>query len=195
MIRKGTLIMLILTLTGLVSCSGSPEEEAIFKENPVVVLETNRGNITLELFPDIAPKATENFIGLAKKGYYNGVIFHRVIEGFMIQGGDPTGTGSGGESLWNTAFEDEISQDMQFDSSGLLAMANAGPNTNKSQFFITVAATPWLNGKHTIFGQVIKGYSVVKDIEQTPVDSKNRPHSDQKILKVYLQEDMADESR
>jgi len=166
------------------SCAGSQEETA--NVNPVVILETNRGNITVELFQKIAPKATKNFVELVKQGYYDGIIFHRVIQGFMIQGGDPTGTGRGGNSIWGGKFEDEIDPGTTFNQSGLLAMANAGPNTNGSQFFITVAPTPWLNGKHTIFGQVIEGYSVVKDIENTPVGPGDRPNSEQKILKAYL---------
>jgi len=157
----------------------------MIKEKPVVILETNRGNISLELFPDIAPKATENFLGLVKQGYYDGGIFHRVITGFMIQGGDPTGTGRGGESIWKANFEDEIDPEKTFNQSGLLAMANAGPNTNGSQFFITVAPTPWLNGKHTIFGHVIEGYSIVKDIEASPVSADHRPLTNQKIIRAY----------
>src|SRR4051812_24519388 len=105
--------------------------------NPVVVLETTQGNIELELMPDVAPKATENFTKLAEKGYYNGIVFHRVIKEFMVQGGDPTGTGSGGESIWGKEFEDEINIDVKFNKPGILAMANAGRNTNGSQFFIT----------------------------------------------------------
>ncbi len=126
-------------------------------EAKTVVLETNQGNIEIKLMPEAAPKACENFIGLAEKGYYNNLIFHRVIKGFMIQGGDPTGTGRGGESLWSEPFEDEVSADVGFDRKGILAMANAGPHTNGSQFFITTAATPWLNTRHTIFGEVISG--------------------------------------
>jgi len=133
-----------------------------FAKNSIVVLQTSQGDVTLELWGDKAPKTVENFVGLVKKGYYDGLIFHRVIKNFMIQGGDPTGTGMGGESLWGGKFEDEFFPGLTFDRGGLIAMANAGPNTNGSQFFITTVATYWLNGHHTIFGKVIEGYDVVK---------------------------------
>ncbi len=152
----------------------------------VVALETNQGVIEIKLMPDVAPKACENFIGLVEKGYYDDTIFHRVIKGFMLQGGDPTGTGRGGKSIWGVPFEDEVSAEITFDRPGLLAMANAGPGTNGSQFFITVARTPWLNMRHTIFGEVISGYDVVEKIENTPVDSSNRPIQRQEIIKAYL---------
>ena len=155
-------------------------------DEKIVVLETNQGDIELKLFPDIAPKACENFIGLVEKGYYDGITFHRVIKNFMIQGGDPTGTGRGGESLWGMPFEDEVSPDVKFDKPGLLAMANAGPNTNGSQFFITTVPTPWLNMHHTIFGEVISGYDVVEKIEDTPASAGDRPVDDQKIIRAYL---------
>jgi len=154
--------------------------------NQIVVLETNQGKIEIKLFNDIAPKTCENFLGLIKKGYYNGVVFHRVIKGFMVQGGDPTGTGRGGESMWGDKFEDEVTPGIGFSKKGLLAMANAGPNTNGSQFFITTAATPWLNMKHTIFGEVISGYDVVEKIENTPVDASDRPLEQQKIVRIVL---------
>src|SRR5208282_6567750 len=115
-------------------------------KSTIVVLETNQGNIELTLFADKAPKTVQNFVGLVKKGYYNGLIFHRVIKGFMIQGGDPTGSGSGGTSLWGKDFADEISPDLSFDKPGILAMANRGPDTNGSQFFITTVPTSWLDG-------------------------------------------------
>lgn len=132
---------------------------------PVVEMNTTQGVIELTLMPDVAPKAVENFIGLIKKSYYDGVIFHRIIRGFMIQAGDPTGTGRGGESIWGIPFADEFAPNVVFDRPGIVAMANAGPGTNGSQFFITVAATPWLNGHHTIFGYVSKGMDVVKKLE------------------------------
>ncbi|MCM8789685.1 MAG: peptidylprolyl isomerase [Candidatus Omnitrophica bacterium] len=154
-----------------------------------VVLETSKGKIELRLFPDIAPLACENFVGLVEKGYYDGLIFHRVIKDFMIQGGDPTGTGTGGESIWKEAFRDEISDKLRFDRPGLLAMANSGPDTNKSQFFITVKATPWLNGRHTIFGEVVSGMEVVKKIESAPTDSNDKPKQDEKIIKAYIKKE------
>ncbi|MGD0336837.1 MAG: peptidylprolyl isomerase [Candidatus Omnitrophota bacterium] len=155
-------------------------------DNKIVVLETNQGVIEIQLMPAIAPKACENFTKLVEKGYYNGLIFHRVIKGFMIQGGDPTGTGTGGESIWGEPFDDEARSDVQFDKAGILAMANSGPGTNGSQFFITTAKTPWLNMHHTIFGEVISGYDVVQKIENTPTGAGDRPRAEQKIIKAYL---------
>jgi peptidylprolyl isomerase len=155
-------------------------------DNKVVVLETNQGTIEIKLFLEVAPLACENFTKLAEKGYYNGLIFHRVIKNFMIQGGDPTGTGAGGNSIWGESFADEVNSNVQFDKPGLLAMANAGPNTNASQFFITTAKTPWLNMRHTIFGQVISGYDVVRKIENTDTDASDRPKFEQKIIRAYL---------
>lgn len=172
----------ILVIISLTFCYGG-----IFAmEDKIVVLETNQGNIEIKLKEDIAPKACENFIKLAEKGYYNGLIFHRVIKDFMIQGGDPTGTGMGGESIWGKAFEDEVTPVAKFDGPGILAMANSGPNTNGSQFFITCAKTPWLNMRHTIFGEVVGGLDVVQKIENTPVGDQDRPLTDQKIIKAYL---------
>ena len=151
-----------------------------------VLLETTQGNIEIRLYPAKAQMAVENFIGLVEKGYYDGIIFHRVIPGFMIQGGDPTGTGRGGESLWGRPFQDEFRSGLKFDKPGILAMANSGPNTNGSQFFITVAPTPWLNNHHTIFGEVVKGYDIVEKIEKTPTGPGNLPRTEQKILKATL---------
>ncbi len=151
----------------------------------IVVLETNQGDIEIRLKNDIAPQACENFIQLVEKGYYNDLIFHRVIKGFMIQGGDPTGTGRGGASIWGKAFRDELTPVAKFDSAGILAMANSGPDTNGSQFFITCAPTPWLNMRHTIFGEVISGLEVVQKIENTPVDAQDRPLAPQKINRAY----------
>jgi peptidylprolyl isomerase len=155
-------------------------------DSQTVVLETNQGTMEIKLMPEVAPKACENFTGLVRKGYYDGLIFHRTIKGFMIQGGDPTGTGRGGESIWGKPFGDEFDPSVQFDAPGILAMANAGPNTNGSQFFITTAKTPWLNRHHTIFGKVTAGYEAVQKIENTVTDPSDRPKSDQKIIKAYL---------
>ncbi|MBN2097788.1 MAG: peptidylprolyl isomerase [Candidatus Omnitrophica bacterium] len=160
--------------------AGPPQEEIL------VVLETTQGTIEVKLMPEVAPKACENFALLCKKGYYDGIIFHRVIKNFMIQGGDPTGTGTGGSSIWGEPFADEVKTDVQFDRPGLLAMANAGPNTNGSQFFITTIKTPWLNMRHTIFGEVISGYDVVQKIEAVDTDSANRPTAEQKIIRAYV---------
>jgi len=157
------------------------------KEKTMVRLETTQGVIGLRLFPEIAPKTCENFVTLIEKSYYDGLIFHRVIKGFMIQGGDPTGTGTGGTSIWNRPFEDEIDRATQFNRPGILAMANAGPNTNGSQFFITTQPTPWLNGKHTIFGEVVSGIEVLKAIETTQTGAGDRPVKEQKILKATVE--------
>lgn len=151
-----------------------------------VVFETTQGKIVFALKPEIAPKACENFIGLVQKGYYDGVSFHRVIKDFMIQGGDPSGTGRGGQSVFGKSFDDEFKPNVTFDKAGLLAMANAGPNTNGSQFFITTVATPHLNGRHTIFGEVVEGMKVVRQIENIEVDMRSKPQKQQLILKAYL---------
>lgn len=157
----------------------------LFSANEVV-FETSAGKIVFALKPEIAPKACENFIGLVQKGYYDGVTFHRVIKGFMIQGGDPSGTGRGGQSVFGKSFEDEFKPNVTFDKAGLLAMANAGPNTNGSQFFITTVPTPHLNGRHTIFGEVIEGMNVIRKIENTEVDMRDKPQQKQVIVKAYL---------
>ena len=156
------------------------------KTNTVVVFETTQGSFEITLYPEIAPKACENFVTLANNKYYEGTVFHRVIKNFMIQGGDPTATGAGGESIWGKPFADEYSPTMKFDSKGILAMANRGPNTNGSQFFITTAPTSWLNQKHTIFGKVTKGYEVVEKIETTKTGAGDRPVEAQKILKITV---------
>jgi len=162
-------------------------KKEMMKTKSSVVLETNMGNIEIKLFPDIAPLACENFIGLVEKGYYDGIVFHRVVKDFMIQGGDPAGTGAGGESIWGEVpFADEISDKVKFDKPGILAMANSGPDTNKSQFFITVKEAPWLNGKHTIFGEVVSGMETVGKIETAPTDSGNKPKEEQKIVKAFI---------
>ena len=155
------------------------------------VLETTSGKITLDLFPQVAPKAVENFVTHINEGYYNGTIFHRVIRRFMIQGGDPSGTGRGGESIWGKDFEDEIVKGYAFDAAGVLAMANAGENTNGSQFFITTTRTPHLNGKHTIFGAISEdskeeSFKTLRKIEYTPTNSQDKPIKEQKILKAYI---------
>ena len=182
MVRVYRLLFLCMSVIIPISLTQAQEQNV---KSPIIVLETNQGNIELTLFPDKAPKTVENFVGLVKKGYYNGLIFHRVIKGFMLQGGDPTGTGSGGTSLWGKDFADEIS-DLTFDKAGILAMANRGPDTNGSQFFITTVPTPWLNGHHTIFGVVSQGYDVVSKIEGTPTGTGDRPVQDQKIIKAYV---------
>ena len=159
---------------------------SLFATNPQAIIHTNQGDITVELYPKIAPKAVENFIGLAKKGYYNNTIFHRVIKDFMIQGGDPTGTGMGGKSIWGKEFKNEYAPNVIFDKPGILAMANRGPNTNGSQFFITVKPTPWLNGGYTIFGKVIKGFDVVQKINNTTTGIMDKPLKKQIIKSIEI---------
>lgn len=158
------------------------------KNNMIATMSTTMGDIKLELFSKEAPKTVENFVGLANKGYYNGVIFHRVIKDFMIQGGDPTGTGMGGESVFGTEFEDE-QNGLQMDP-GVIAMANRGPNTNGSQFFIvTEQRQSHLEGRHTIFGKVIEGMDVVKKIADVEVDGNDRPLQEVKITGIKVEEE------
>jgi peptidylprolyl isomerase len=161
------------------------ENLSLSTEKPIVVIETNKGTFEVTLFPSVAPKACENFLKLAKSGKYDGVPFHRVIPNFMIQGGDfESKNGRGGKSIWEKPFEDECSPTVKFDKSGVLAMANAGPNTNGSQFFITTAPTSWLQGKHTIFGEVTKHYEVVKALEAQG-SSSGMTKEPVYIVKVY----------
>jgi cyclophilin family peptidyl-prolyl cis-trans isomerase len=187
---KISFIMLILI--GILGCQGSDtvkeesnqneikkeEESTVIKEKTIAIINTNMGKIEIELFADQTPRTVENFVGLANKGYYSGVIFHRVIDNFMIQGGDPTGTGRGGESFWGGKFADEFVPSLKHSEPGILSMANAGPNTNGSQFFITVVPTPWLDGKHTVFGKVINGMNVVYDIAKVKTGPGDKPVND-----------------
>ncbi len=208
-------LLFFLPLLFLAGCSKSPDEEVakFYQGSPqemktiaaqpktgfdqtaapekgenIVVMETSMGKIKIRLFPDFAPKTVENFKGLADKGYYNGLIFHRVIPDFMIQGGDPQGNGTGGESLWGGKFEDEFNPNLK-NLRGALSMANAGPNTNGSQFFIVQAAegTPWLNGRHTVFGQVFEGMDVVDDIAAVDRDAMDKPVKPVTMKKVGLE--------
>jgi len=133
---------------------------------------TNKGVFEARMFEEKAPLTTKNFIELTGKGFYDGIIFHRVIEGFMIQGGDPTGTGRGGPGY---RIKDEFGEGLVHDDEGILSMANAGPNTGGSQFFITLAPTPWLNGHHAVFGKVVKGMDIVREIGAVATDSNDRP--------------------
>ncbi|EPQ26489.1 uncharacterized protein PFL1_05811 [Pseudozyma flocculosa PF-1] len=149
-----------------------------------VTLQTSMGSITVELYWDHAPKTCQNFYKLAERGYYNGTIFHRIIPDFMIQGGDPTGTGRGGTSIYGDKFADEINPALRFVGAGILAMANSGPNTNGSQFFITLAPTPFLDRKHTIFGRVSDGIKVVQRLGLVATDSNDRPKEEVKIHKA-----------
>lgn len=179
----------------------------------LVEMNTTLGTIKIKLFPEQAPKTVENFLGHAKSGYYNGIIFHRVIQDFMIQGGDPTGTGMGGESIWGDSFEDEFSNEL-FNLRGALSMANAGPNTNGSQFFIVQmkhlpsdilrqlqgagfpeeiieayaqnGGTPWLDHKHTVFGHVVEGMDIVDKIAEVEKDFRDKPLEDVKIESITV---------
>lgn len=180
-------LFVLLTLTLLASAADKSVKTPTEK-NPVALLETTQGTIEIELRPDIAPKAVENFVTHIKNGYYNGIIFHRIIENFMIQGGDPTGTGRGGSSIWKRPFKDEFKANVVFDKPGILAMANAGPNTNGSQFFITTVPTPWLNGRHTIFGYVTKGMDTVSKLEKVKKGGprNSTPLVTQKIIKASI---------
>lgn len=188
------------------------------KGDMIATMKTNRGTIKIKLFPEQCPKTVENFTTHAKNGYYEGIIFHRVIKDFMIQGGDPTGTGRGGESIWGHPFEDEFDLDLH-NVRGALSMANAGPGTNGSQFFIVqagsvdgnlmgqmemigekmfpadciadykkVGGTPWLDFKHTVFGQVFEGMDVVDEIAATRVDMLDKPFDDVVIEKIEIGE-------
>ncbi|RUM61522.1 MAG: peptidylprolyl isomerase [Sulfurimonas sp.] len=179
-------LTLLVTLSFL---QATPAQTAAKKATaPHVVFETTQGTLEFKLFDDIAPKAVENFTTHVKNGYYNGLIFHRIIKDFMIQGGDPTGTGRGGESIWKKDFADEFTPGMTFDKAGILAMANRGPHTNGSQFFITTAPTPWLNGHHTIFGEVVNGMDTLNKLNNVATNKRqgDRPLQEQRIIKAYV---------
>ncbi|KAK6619362.1 Peptidyl-prolyl cis-trans isomerase-like 1 [Polyplax serrata] len=150
------------------------------------VLETSMGDVTLELYWKHAPKTCANFAELARRGYYNNTKFHRIIRDFMIQGGDPTGTGRGGSSIYGKEFADEIHEDLKHAGAGILSMANSGPDTNGSQFFITLAPTQWLDGKHAIFGRVSAGMAVVKKLGLVETDKDDRPIDDVYIKRGYV---------
>jgi peptidylprolyl isomerase len=196
MFRKisGDLMKFILRFFLLSSClffNLSAEELKVTNskdasKETIVCIETNQGTIEIKLNKSVAPKACENFVTLVKNHYYDGIIFHRVIKNFMLQTGDPTGTGRGGNSCWGKPFQDEVRADVAFEKKGIVAMANAGPNTNGSQFFITTAKTPWLNMHHTIFGEVVKGYDVVEKIENAQTGPMDKPVEQQIIVKAYI---------
>ncbi len=152
--------------------------------NPTARFTTNLGSFEAEIYEDKAPKTAKNFLDLAQKGFYDGTIFHRVIDGFMIQGGDPTGTGRGGPGY---SIKDEFSPALKHGSEGILSMANAGPNTGGSQFFITLAATPWLDNKHAIFGRITSGMETVRNIGKVPTGTGDRPNQEVKIEQIEVQ--------
>lgn len=191
-----------------------PQLELKDFKGPKAIFETSEGRFEIALLPEQAPKTVENFVGLAKKHYYDGLIFHRIIDDFMIQGGDPTGTGMGGESLWGKPFNDEFSNQL-FNLKGALSMANAGPNTNGSQFFIVTNAhldpsmqaqlseagfpepiieaykqggTPWLDHRHTVFGQVLSGLSVVEKISKVKTGANDKPVEPVTIDQVTIED-------
>lgn len=154
--------------------------------NRIAVFDTNMGEFEIELFEDKTPITTKNFIDLAQEGFYDEVIFHRIIDGFMIQGGDPTGTGMGGPGY---TIEDEFTPELTHESEGILSMANTGrPHTGGSQFFITLAATPWLDGHHTVFGKVVKGIEVVREIGHVKTGPQDRPVHDVVINKITIKD-------
>lgn len=152
--------------------------------NRTATIETNMGTIRAELFEQRAPNTTGNFIELADDGFYDGVVFHRIIEDFMIQGGDPTGTGRGGPGY---TIDDEFHPELKHDEPGVLSMANAGPDTGGSQFFITLAATPWLDGKHAVFGKVVEGMDVVEKIGGVETDAQDRPRDEVRMERVKIE--------
>ncbi len=160
-------------------------QESFPMANRSAQVKTNQGSFTIELYEDRAPKTTKNFIDLAEKGFFDGVVFHRVIKDFMIQGGDPTGTGRGGPGY---TIPDEFHPKLKHKGPGILSMANAGPNTGGSQFFITLAATPWLDGKHAVFGEVTEGMEVIDAIGTTPTARGDRPLEDVVMESVTITE-------
>ncbi len=166
------------------ACSPAFAEEPV--KRPLAKFQTSMGDFTVELYSDLAPNTVLNFTTLAKKNFYDGVIFHRVIDGFMIQGGDPTGTGRGGPGY---VIPDEFGKGLKHDAPGILSMANAGPDTGGSQFFITLVPTPWLDGHHAIFGHVIEGMNVVEEIGHTKTNKQDRPVKDVTIKTITIIEE------
>ncbi|KAI6172826.1 Peptidyl-prolyl cis-trans isomerase [Aphelenchoides besseyi] len=151
-----------------------------------VTLHTTLGDIKLELFCERCPRTCENFLALCGTDKYNNCVFHRVVKGFIVQTGDPTNTGKGGQSIWNEPFADEIHEDLSFDARGVLAMASNGPNTNKSQFFITCAKHTSIDGKYTIFGKMIDGFDTLEELENLKVNASYRPVVEQRIKSITI---------
>jgi peptidylprolyl isomerase len=186
---KKLFIFIVLLGALTLSLSNAASAQKVDKKaagTTVAIIKTTMGTVEIAFYEKEAPKTVENFIGLAKKGFYNGLLFHRVIDGFMIQGGDPTGTGSGGTSIWGKEFEDEVTPKLVFDKEGVVAMANRGPNTNTSQFFITLSSQMRLNGHYSIFAKVIKGMEVVKAIGKTKTKN-DRPVKPVKIVSIKIE--------
>jgi cyclophilin family peptidyl-prolyl cis-trans isomerase len=177
------LVLLFIVMAGAMSYTGFLVGEDTMM-NSIAVFDTSMGTFRIELFEDTAPKTAGNFISLVEKGFYDGLTFHRVIDGFMIQGGDPKGDGTGGPGY---TIEDEFGEGLRHDSEGVLSMANAGPGTGGSQFFITLAPTPWLDGKHAIFGKVVGGMDVVRAIGKVQTDQMDRPLEPVTINKITLE--------
>jgi len=163
------------------------QQQQVAKLGNVAKMGTNMGDIVIKLYPDECPKSVENFVTHARSGYYDGVIFHRVIKGFMVQTGDPLGDGTGGKSIWGGEFEDEFVRSLRHDRPFTVSMANAGPGTNGSQFFITTIPTPWLDNKHTVFGRVVNGMDVVQAIEKVRTDKGDKPFQDIKIIGITIE--------
>lgn len=192
--KKSLYGFLVVCLVNLVFVSGCFSSSAtppandkngqVAVNNRIATFDTSQGTFKVQLFEDQAPLTTKNFVDLVNKGFYNGLIFHRVIDGFMIQGGDPKGNGTGGPGY---TIKDEFSPALQHDSAGILSMANAGPNTGGSQFFITLAPTPWLNNHHAVFGKVIEGLDVVQAIGKVKKDSNDKPLQDVVIKKITVE--------
>ena len=151
-----------------------------------VTLHTSHGDLKLEIFCDTVPRTSFNFLALCGSGYYDGTLFHRNVKGFMLQGGDPTGTGKGGESIWGSKFADEVRQENTHSARGILSMANSGPNSNGSQFFITYAKHPHLDNNYTVFGKVIDGWDALAAIERVPCSEKHRPLSDVRLERITM---------
>jgi len=189
-------LVLLMQLLLVAGCSSSPASPATpdntpqatnasSAKNSLAKFETSKGDFTIELFQDKAPITTKNFIDLTNKKVYDGLIFHRVIAGFMIQGGDPKGNGTGGPGY---TIPDEFHPDLKHDAVGIVSMANAGPNTGGSQFFITLAPTPWLDKKHSVFGKVVSGLDVVKTIGNVKTGPQDKPVEDVVIKKITIME-------
>lgn len=196
---KRTVIMMLFVAATLVltACGGAqsapptanppaaePAKQTPAQANSIAKFETTKGNFTVELFEDKTPVTTKNFIDLANKGFYNGTLFHRVIDNFMIQGGDPQGNGTGGPGY---TIPDEFHPSLKHTGPGLLSMANRGPNTGGSQFFITLAPTPWLDNKHAIFGKVIEGLDVVQKIGKVKTGASDKPVEDVVVKKITIE--------
>ncbi len=181
--RKLVALIAIVLIVAASGCTQAGDDVAVKKSNRYAVFDTSMGTFKAELFEDKVPITAENFINLSQQGFYDGLIFHRVIDGFMIQGGDPNGDGTGGPGY---TIKDEFDDSLRHISAGILSMANRGPDTGGSQFFITLAPTPWLDGKHAIFGRVVDGMEVVEAIGKTQTDSNDRPVEDIVINSITI---------